>query len=475
MSGERPGSERSVAGPTRESPPLDGTADAARNVTDGWLYGWALGYAAVGAASLLVPLYAIDFGAGALVVSLTVATAALAGVPGAILWGKLVARTRRRRPFILVALGLTAAVFFVLPFLASPWTVLAANAALWFVIAAAAPVLNVVVVEGYEPSAWPGRFGLLNRYQGYGWLAGLVAGGVWSTAAGELGLDVIAAKRVFFVVSAVATLVGVLVVVVRYPEPVTTSESRVLRLSRRVRAAGGNPGRAARAVPYGPGRVYWALREVGVGRRGDSRRPGEGLPARLRERFSGRLVRYLAAATLFFAGFSAFFGPLPAYLVDAGYATDEVFALFILSAAASAAAYGRAGSAAATHGLFRLQAGALLVRAGAFPVVAVVGAAVAPPAGLVAVGVLFAAIGVAWAAIAVTAAGLVTELAPAPVRAEALGAYTAVGSLGGGVGSVVGGAVAGAVGYLPAFVVAGAGVAVATSVAARGIRDDAPG
>lgn len=284
----------------------------------------------------------------------------------------------------------------------------------------------------------------------------------------------IAAKRAFFVVSAVATLVGLLVVVVRYPEPVTTSESRFLRLSRRVRATGSNPGRAARAVPYGPRPIYRALREVGVGRRGSDRRPGQGLLARLGERFSGRLVRYLAAATLFFAGFSAFFGPLPAYLVDAGYATDEVFGLFILSAAASAAAYGRAGSAAATHGLFRLQAGALLVRAGAFPVVAVVGAAVAPPAGLVAVGVLFAAIGVAWAAIAVTAAGLVTELAPAPVRAEALGAYTAVGSLGGGVGSVVGGAVAGAVGYLPAFVVAGAGVAVATSVAAGATPGDAP-
>lgn len=447
--------------------------DASRHGTDVWLYGWALGYAAVGAASLLVPLYAIDFGAGALVVSLIAATAALAGVPGAILWGKLVARTQRRRPFILVALGLTAGVFLLLPFLASSWTVLAANAALWFVIAAAAPVLNVIVVEGHEPSAWPARFGLLNHYQGYGWLAGLVAGGAWSTFAGGFGVDAVAAKRLFFILSAVATLGGILVVIVRYPEPVTTSDRRFVRLSRRIRAAGGNPGRAARAIPYGPSRMYWALREIGVGRPGDSRQPNRGTLPRLRERASGRLVRYLAAATLFFAGFSAFFAPLPAYLVDAGYATDEVFVLFILSAAASAAAYGRAGTAAAGHGLFRLQAGALLVRAGAFPTVAVVGTAVAPPIGLVVVGALFVLIGVAWAVIAVTAAGLVTDLAPAPVRAEALGAYTAVGSLGGGVGSVIGGGIAGAIGYLPAFVVAGAGVAVATYVAS-GSRDEPP-
>jgi predicted MFS family arabinose efflux permease len=63
---------------------------AADHEPDTWLYGWALGYAAVGAASLLVPLYAIDLGAGAFVVSLIAATAALAGVPGAIIWGRLV-------------------------------------------------------------------------------------------------------------------------------------------------------------------------------------------------------------------------------------------------------------------------------------------------------------------------------------------------------------------------------------------------
>ena len=166
MSEEFPGSERRADTYERESPSVnaDVESDTSRRGTDAWLYGWALGYAAVGAASLLVPLYAVDFGAGALVVSLIAATAALAGVPGAILWGKLVARTQRRRPFVIVALGLTTGVFLSLPFLASPWTVLAANAALWFVIAAAAPVLNVIVVERYEPSAWSRRFGLLNHY-----------------------------------------------------------------------------------------------------------------------------------------------------------------------------------------------------------------------------------------------------------------------------------------------------------------------
>ncbi|WP_336022421.1 MFS transporter [Halobellus salinisoli] len=437
-----------------------GGSDGDAHRTDGWLYGWAMGYAAVGAASLLVPLYAIDLGAGALVVSLIAATAAFAGVPGAILWGRLVTRARRRRPFVVVALGLSAAVFLGLPFLSSPWTVLVANAALWFVVAAAAPVLNVIVVEGYEPSTWPRRFGRLNHFQGYGWLVGLVVGGAWSTVVGaRFALPALASKRLFFVASAVVTLGGVAVVLLRYPEPTQISEQRFRRLARRFPFTNGMATRATWAVPFGPGRMYWALREIARGLTGQ-RKPTAGVLSRLRDRFSGTLLRYLLAATVFFAGFSAFFGPLPAYLVDAGYATDEVFALFIASAAASAATYAAAGTAATTYDPFRLQAGALLFRAGAFPVVAVTGAAVAPPAGLLVVVALFLAIGGSWAVIAVTATGLVSRLAPASARAEALGMYTAIGSLGGGIGSVVGGAIADGFGYLPAFVVAGGCVVV---------------
>jgi predicted MFS family arabinose efflux permease len=129
-------------------------------------------------------------------------------------------------------------------------------------------------------------------------------------------------------------------------------------------------------------------------------------------------------------------------------------------------AYTAAGAAAAKYEPFRLQAGALLFRAGAFPVVAVTGAAVAPPVGPIVVGTLFLAIGGSWAVIAVTATGLVSRLAPDSVRAEALGVYTAVGSLGGGVGSVFGGAIADWIGYLPAFVVAGGFVVVGFLVAA---------
>ncbi|MFB6304793.1 MAG: MFS transporter, partial [Haloferacaceae archaeon] len=147
-----------TAGTTADTTTARPGADGGRNgfaprrrrrtvASDRWLYGWGLGYAAVGGASLLVPLYAIELGAGAFVVGLIAATAAFAGVPGALLWGRLAARTERRRPFVLVTLGATAGVLALVPLLASPWTVLVANAALWFVVAAAAPVLNLIAIE----------------------------------------------------------------------------------------------------------------------------------------------------------------------------------------------------------------------------------------------------------------------------------------------------------------------------------------
>ncbi|MDS0298545.1 MFS transporter [Halogeometricum sp. S1BR25-6] len=433
-----------------------------RRPSDAWLYGWGMGYASVGAASVLVPLYAIDLGAGALLVSLIAATAAFAGVPGAILWGWAVSRTHRRRPFILVALGLTGAVLLVTPVLSSPWTVLVANAVLWFVVAAAAPVLNLVVVDGYQPHEWSVRFGKLNQYQGYGWLAGLVAGALWSALAGSaFGIAPLAAKRLFFLAAGVVALFGFAAVYIRYPERPRLTERRYVRLLRRVRHDGLGGSRSTRAVPFGPGRVYWALRSLRRTRR---------RPEPLTERFSGELMRYLAAATLFFGGFAVFFAPLPAFLTDVGYTTDHVFALNVVSAAASAAAYAPVGSLAARFDRFRLQTGALLSRVVVFPLVALVGGALAPPGGLLAVGVLFAVIGLAWAFIAVTATDIVADLAPEPVRSEALGAYTALGSLGGGIGSALGGAVAGGFGYGVAFVFAACCILAAAGAVVRGRR-----
>ncbi|MFC6786159.1 hypothetical protein ACFQFH_09745 [Halobaculum halobium] len=163
-----------------------------------WLLAWGLGYAAVGGASVLVPLYAIALDASLAFVGLIAATAALVGVPGAVAWAALAARTDRRRPFVLVALGATAGVLALVPLATTPVTVLALNAALWFVVAAAVPVLNLIVVEGAPVDEWDGHIASLNAWQGYGWVAGLLVGTAWTLVVPRFGVDPLAGQRLLF-------------------------------------------------------------------------------------------------------------------------------------------------------------------------------------------------------------------------------------------------------------------------------------
>ncbi len=86
--------------------------------------------------------------------------------------------------FIVVALGATGAMIGVIPFVSSEWILVAVNSVIWFFVAAAAPVLTLLVVEGTPEDQWEARIALLNAYQGYGWIAGLLLGAVWLPVGG---------------------------------------------------------------------------------------------------------------------------------------------------------------------------------------------------------------------------------------------------------------------------------------------------
>lgn len=407
-------------------------------MSDRWLRGWAVGYAAVGGASLLVPLYALALGGGPALVGVLGATAAFAGVPGAILWGGIAAGTRRRRPFLLVALGLVTVVLAAIPVVRSPWLLVLMNAALQFVVSAAAPVLNLVVVDGRPETEWEGAIGRLNAVQGYGWVAGLVVGTGWTAAAGRVGVEPLLAQRALFLVLAAASAAGFLLVRLGYPEPSTLPEDRFRRVYRRLSRTGWGSGRYLQTVSYDPPRIYWGLRTLRVERLGDT--------------LDSPLRRYLLAAVCFSTGFAVFWGPMPAFLAGEGFTTGTVFLLFLVANVGSALTYDRVGALSGRLGSRRAQAGALAARVVLFPAVGLLGGlAVAGPL----LAVAFCLIGLTWAIIAVTTTALVTRLAPAAGRAEALGLQTALVGVGTGAGSAVGGAAAGAVGYAATFAVAG--------------------
>lgn len=404
---------------------------------DRWLLAWAAGYAAIGAASLLVPLYAITLGAGPFLVGLIAATAALAGVPGALLWGRLAERTGRHRTFLLVSLGLSTVSLAIVPLVSRLDLVLVANAVLWFAVAAAAPVLTLLVVADAPEHAWDTRIGVLSKYQGYGWLLGLLAGAAWNVV-GTQFVPATDAQRVFFYALAAVTALAFVAGYRLFPGS-TVSIQEFGRSRRSIERLVRGSGRRVGLNPISPLRVFWSVRRLH--------------PRRLVHAFPRSLLVYLFAVFVAFTGFAIFFGPLPAFLTtDAQLTTGEVFAVFLASSAASAVYYTRAGNLSSRRGPYLPQFVALGTRAVFFGLVGV--AALLPVGQYVLLLASFTAIGLTWAVIAVTSASIVARLAPTNLRGDALGAYTALSGLATGIGSLLGGAIATRFGYLVTFLVA---------------------
>ncbi|MBX0284762.1 MFS transporter [Halomicroarcula sp. F28] len=431
--------------------------------TDRWLLAWALGSVALGATSLLIPLYFVTIGGSTLLLGVLAGTAAAAGAPGALLFGRLADRGGSRRVLVLVALGLAAAAIAVVSATESVPVVIAGNAVLWFAAGAAAPVLTLLVTVGSLERDWPNRFGALNRYQGWGWAGGLVLGLAWTTLlSGPLGV-VAAQQTLLWVCAGVTALAAVLSARWLPAEPSDASQPRPSRIARALTRSRRLPVRSA-TLPIGPGRLYWLTRSLH--------------PRQLATRLTPSLSLYFVAVLAVFTGFGVFWGPLPSYLAGTlGYSSGVVFALYLLSSLGSALCYGLAGRLAERYDAIGLQTTGLLGRAVLHPAVAVVGLAVPTGAlGLLTNGVVFVGIGVAWAVVAITAAAIVTRLAPPAIRGEALGLYTALSGLATGLGSVLGGWLGG-YSFTLTFGVAGGFVLVGTALVAllwRRAPEDAP-
>lgn len=425
--------------------------------TDRWLVAWGLGSVALGAASLLVPLYFVAVGGGVVMLGVLAGVGAAAGAPGALLVGRVADRTGRRRGFVVGALATVAVVLAVLPSVSDPLLIVLANAAVWFAAGAAAPVLTLLVTVGHPESEWSDRFAVLNVYGGWGWAGGLVLGTVWTAVAGRLVGTVPAQRALLLVCAAAAGIAALLARPLLPPDSVDADAPRPARVARALARARRVPTRSA-TFPVGPARVYWLTRSLH--------------PRRLIARLTPALGLYFAAVAVFFVGFGAFWGPLPLVLTDAGYGGTAVFALYLVSSVGSALFFRGAGRLANRYGDGWTQAAGLAVRGICLPAVALVGLALpASYPGLAANVALFAVVGLTWAVVAVTAATIVTRLAPAAIRGEALGVYTALSGLASGVGSLLGGWLAGR-GFLLAFGVAGGAVLVgATLVAALWWRD----
>lgn len=405
----------------------------------------------VGGASLVVPLYVVALGGDARVLGLLAAVAAFVGVPGAIVVGRRADRSGKRRTVVLAALAVVAVTLAVIPLARRPGLVVAANGVVWLAFASATPAVTLLAVADAPADEWSRRIGDLNRYQGVGWAVGLTVGTVWTAVAARFyGTGSSGGGSLTGLFVALAALAGASVLVGARTFPADHASAPAdaaavpddRRLQRAVRRADRFSVRSV-TFPFTPGRAAY----------------GRLHPRRLVARFPPTLASYFGAVVLFSAGFAAFFAPLPAFLAAVGVGSDGTFGLYLVSSVGSAVAFRRAGELAGQYDVAVLQSLALAGRGLSLPLVVLLGTLLGvSTVGVVFVTLLFAILGLTWAVIAVTAGTLVTRLAPAGIRGEALGAHAALTALAGGVGSVLGGWLA-ASSYLLGFSVAG-GLAV---------------
>ena len=406
-------------------------------MSERWLYGWGLCSIALGGASLVVPLYVVDLGGGPFVLGLLAAVAALVGVPGALGAGRIADRTGNHHALFAATLVVITAAVAVIPVFETVTPIVIANGVVWFGFAAATPVVTLLAVAEAPAEAWSERIARLNKFQGIGWAVGLLVGTLW-TAVGTRLFPAELVIRTLFVPLAICGALGLLVGSRTLPtDPPSDQPIPGDRLRRAIQSANRFSVRSA-TFPVTVGRA-------------DFRRLH---PRRLIERFTPILALYFLAITLCFAGFSAFFAPLPAFLAETGYSSDGIFALYLINSAAAAAFFGPTGRLSARWESDLLQIVGLSVRGIAFPVFALIAVLGATAVGFGASAAIFTVIGLSWAIIAVTAGTLVTQLSPVTIRGEALGMYAALGALAGGVGSILGGWLA-AESYLIAFGTAG--------------------
>jgi len=429
------------------TPPAGDTSPS----TEWWLYAWAGANVAVGATSLLIPLYVVQRGGDAFALGLLWFATSLAMVPGSLGVGRLVDRTNRCRPYALASLGGAALSLAVIPFLSSIPLIVVADSVVWLFVASATPVFTLLVLRDVPDHGWNSRIAVLGSYQGYGWTGGLLLGAVWTRAlAGHLPpVDV---QRSLLGVC-VALLAASTLAAVRWlpDEGVPPEETREGATSP---TSSQRVGQATRGLlsPMLPGSLVSLAREADTDR--------------VLRSLRGPLGVYFLAVTLFFAGFSLFTAPLPDFLTGAGFGDDAIFVLYVVSSLASAVFYASAGRLAGKYDVRLLQSGALGVRALSFPAVAFAGYSLPSGSltGLVGVGAAFAVTGLSWAVIAVTANTLVARLASESRRGAALGVYTAISGGAGGVGGLAGGWLATTAGYVWTFGAAAALVLVGTAV-----------
>jgi MFS family permease len=396
-----------------------------------WYWAFVLSNAAMGAASVLLPLYAYHLGATAGGVGTLAAVGSLVNVVASLMWGRILDRTPRRRLFVGLSFFGLGIAYLAFPLVTRLPQLLLVNSWVAFSWMAGASVSILLLLAGFPKEQWEGEIARFNVYCGVGWTLGLALGAGWVAFAVRALGEGWGLQSLGFVVGALA-LAALFVAVREIREPAGQVQVPSVR---DITLSVGNF--LYEWFRYGPAQLYDLLRPAQFVRFMQGR-----------SAFGPDLILCYYAAMLSFVGFSIVFAPFPVFVREKlEWPSELVFALSVAHHGVSVVAFGWARKAVAKWGHRPAAALALLGRAGMF-----VGFALTTPA--VArwlLPVLWGVAGATWAFFQLSVTSIVSRLSPSGLQGQGLGIYNAVAGLGNVLGALAGGFVADFLGFPAAF------------------------
>lgn len=392
---------------------------------DGWYPSNALlGAAAAGLIPILLPLF-VAGSAGSAEVGLVMGAFSLGGLSAPI-WGGLADRHRLHKVLLAVGLLALAAGAALLPLTSSlpAWLGLAFLQSIGF--AAASTVANLFVVEAHPRPEWDARIGWLQTFYGAGQVAGLLLAGALGRVRSGTGLW------------AAGGLCALAVI------PVLLATPKLPAAPLRRRPALLHPAVHAEWPSASPQRMYHHLDLRAL--------------RWLRSGATARLILFLLAWLVSFAGSAAFFSLYPILMQQAyGVLPGLSSAGFAVSAAAGLALYAPAGRWSARGGPSVVLRAGLAVRLAAFLALWAITRAPVRFRGAPA-AICFLLVVLAWSALSVAGTAQAAQLS-STAEGEGLGVFSAVTALAGVLGAVAGGWAAKVWGYQAVPAVSLTGVA----------------
>lgn len=141
-----------------------------------WFYAFVPFKIATGGSSQVMPLYAIQLGAGASEIGLLNALSTLSSTVGTVFWGKLSDKTLKRKIFILMGF-LSVSIFLgLLAFAEDFWDLLTLNVIYSFFLASTVSIPIVLIFRNVRKTKWDEAVGVFNKIGGWAWVVGLLVG-----------------------------------------------------------------------------------------------------------------------------------------------------------------------------------------------------------------------------------------------------------------------------------------------------------